>query len=108
MPTALDSSTTEDSERRLLIFKPRAQPGVINVPLTTSSTICCNLPLTDHVLKLPLIEGDHPVQAHACNSMLQLPDFSDNKESNHTSGNSVTLLFEELWEELELTENAAI
>jgi hypothetical protein len=109
MPTPPANSTSEESERMPpVLFKPGAQRAGINVPLTTlpflssvltNSTNFSNLPLTDHVLKLPLIEGDRPYEAHMSNSMLQLPGFSENKASN-----SVSLQFKELLEELELTE----
>jgi len=69
MPTPPAGSTSEESKRRPLLFKPRAQRAEINVPLTTfpalssvlmNSTYCCSLPFSDHVLEFPLIEGEHP------------------------------------------------
>lgn len=108
MPTPHAGNTFEDSERPPLLFKPRARRAAINVPLTMISTVCCNLPATDHLLNLPLMEGDPPVEARTSNSLLQLPAFGDNEGSNYESNDNVSLLFEELWDELELTQNVAI
>lgn len=127
VPTPPARSTSEESERRPLLFKPRAQRAEINVPLTTfpalssalmNSTYCCNFPLADHLPKLPVTEVDHPVEIYTSNPgdqtveictsnpMLPLPAFSDYKASNQQSGESDSLLFEELWEELGLAEIA--
>lgn len=114
MPTLpASASTCQESKRPPLLFKPKAQRAEINIPLITmpsqfpvlmNSTYCCNLPSTDHLHRLPLVEGYHPVETRLTNSMLQLPVFSDNKSSNHKSSNR----FEEILRELELTVNAAI
>ena len=120
-------STSEESERPPLLFKPRAQRAEINVPLTTfpalssalinSSTYCCKFLLADNLPKLPLTNpveihtsnpGDYPVEICTSNPVLQLPAFSDYKASNQQSGESVSLMFEELLEELGLTEIAVV
>ena len=94
MPTPPASSTSAESERPPLLFKPRAQRAETNISLTSlpslftvpmNSTYSCNLLLTDHLLKLPPIEGYHLAETHTTNSMLQLPVFRDNKVRDNAS-----------------------
>lgn len=111
MPTPPENSTCEESERvPPLLFKPRAHRAAINgQPSTlpflssvlTNRTNSCNLFLTDHLLNLSVIEGDHQYDAHTSNSVLQLPALGQEETSNR-----VSLQFKELLEELGLSENA--
>lgn len=113
MPTPPAYSTAEESQKiRCLLLKPKAQRAVINAPPSTlpflssvlrNSTNSCNPTFTDNLLKLPIIQSDHPVEAQKSNSLL-LPTFSGNRKSSNT----ISLLFEELLEEFERTENAAM